>query len=91
MFERDHVPGGNWHYSDQAPADVHIPNVEPVNADYEPWLPPRTPFEEFYSDESHEASRERVRDHRGPKPIWASMSTNTPSVCPSQIVRAFKS
>ncbi|KIY64798.1 FAD/NAD(P)-binding domain-containing protein [Cylindrobasidium torrendii FP15055 ss-10] len=80
VFERDHAPGGNWHYSDQKPPVVDIPNVAPVDSDYVPDIPDALPHGEVYLDSSADDTEERIRNHRGPKPTWASLDTNTPSV-----------
>lgn len=81
LFERDNVPGGNWHYTDEAPAGVSIPNANLLVADFEPSLPPqgeKLPYEKHYYGEE---SRTKRRDHRGPKPIWKSLTSNVPAVC----------
>ncbi|KAG6825284.1 hypothetical protein H0H92_004159 [Tricholoma furcatifolium] len=41
LFERDYVPGGNWHYTDEAPVDAPIPNIDTSVADFTPSLPPK--------------------------------------------------
>jgi cation diffusion facilitator CzcD-associated flavoprotein CzcO len=42
VFERDHMPGGNWHYTKEVvPDKVSIPNAEASVGDYVPSLPPR--------------------------------------------------
>jgi hypothetical protein len=74
------VPGGNWHYTDEAPADVPIPNADLLVADFEPSLPPKgvqLPYEEHYHGGESISVR---RDHRGPKPIWNSLTSNVPAV-----------
>jgi hypothetical protein len=78
MFERDDVPGGNWHYTDQTPKDAPIPNADPSVADYEPSIPATLPFEELYVDDH--SFFWRWKDHRAPKPLWASLESNAPSV-----------
>jgi cation diffusion facilitator CzcD-associated flavoprotein CzcO len=80
LFERDDVPGGNWHYTDETPLDAPIPNAEPAVADYTPSLPPNLtnlPIEEHYRSD-WEA---RWREHRGPRPVWESLESNSPAVC----------
>ncbi|KAJ7078504.1 hypothetical protein C8R44DRAFT_825339 [Mycena epipterygia] len=77
VFERDDVPGGNWHYTEQTPLDAPIPNVDPSIGDFVPSLPrPGTsfPVEENYSD-----WEEQWREHRGPKPVWESLESNAPA------------
>ncbi|KAF7304328.1 Dimethylaniline monooxygenase [Mycena chlorophos] len=79
VFERDDLPGGNWHYTDETPLDAPIPNVDPAIGDFEPSLPPTgnsLPAEEFYFGEDAEF---RWREHRGPKPVWESLENNAPS------------
>ncbi|KAF7303676.1 Dimethylaniline monooxygenase [Mycena indigotica] len=79
VFERDSVPGGNWHYTEETPLDAPIPNVDPAIGDFQPSLPPvgrSLPTEEYYlGDEANQ----RWRDHRGPKPLWESLKSNAPS------------
>ncbi|KAJ7703439.1 hypothetical protein B0H14DRAFT_3099850 [Mycena olivaceomarginata] len=79
LFERDDVPGGNWHYTDETPLDAPIPNAEPAVADYTPSLPPNLtnlPIEEHYRSD-WEA---RWREHRGPRPVWESLESNSPAI-----------
>ncbi|THV01941.1 hypothetical protein K435DRAFT_853358 [Dendrothele bispora CBS 962.96] len=48
-YERDHHPGGKWHYNPEAPFDTPVPNLEPVIAVFSLTLPPEgnmTPFEQ---------------------------------------------
>ncbi|KAJ7716350.1 hypothetical protein B0H14DRAFT_3901384 [Mycena olivaceomarginata] len=40
IFERDAIPGGIWHYTDETPVEAPVPNEDPKIADYEPSLPP---------------------------------------------------
>ncbi|KAJ7471178.1 hypothetical protein B0H11DRAFT_2040725 [Mycena galericulata] len=78
VFERDDVPGGNWHYTEETPVDAPIPNVDPSVGDFVPSLPPPgtvLPFEQhYYSD-----GEARWREHRGPKPVWESLESNAPA------------
>ncbi|KAJ7883634.1 hypothetical protein B0H14DRAFT_1416733 [Mycena olivaceomarginata] len=86
LFERDDVPGGNWHYTDETPLDAPIPNAEPAVADYTPSLPPNLtnlPIEEHYRSD-WEA---RWREHRGPRPVWESLESNSPA--PEQQIAGF--
>ncbi|KAJ6617506.1 hypothetical protein B0H10DRAFT_2032715 [Mycena sp. CBHHK59/15] len=79
VFERDDVPGGNWHYTEQIPVDAPIPNVDPSIGDFVPSLPPRgasLPVEEHYSDDT---TSQRQRVHRAPKPVWESLESNAPA------------
>ncbi|KAJ7248815.1 FAD/NAD(P)-binding domain-containing protein [Mycena rebaudengoi] len=82
VFERDHVPGGNWHYTEQTPLDAPIPNVDPAIGDFEPSLPPHgksLPVEEQYWDAQESDVAERWREHKGPKPVWESLESNAPA------------
>jgi hypothetical protein len=65
--------------------DAPIPNVDAVVGDYVPSLPPdgvEFPYsEEYLDDGSHTISYfDRRREHRGPKAIWESLTSNVPSV-----------
>ncbi|KAJ7815376.1 hypothetical protein B0H14DRAFT_3476239 [Mycena olivaceomarginata] len=54
LFERDDVPGGNWHYTDETPLDAPIPNGDPVVGGFVPSFPSHwdsLPVEEHYSNE----------------------------------------
>ncbi|TFK26048.1 FAD/NAD(P)-binding domain-containing protein [Coprinopsis marcescibilis] len=86
IYERDNVPGGNWHYSDEIPLDAPIPNAPVAVGDYTPSLPPKGvtfPYVEEISDE--EEGSELRRAHRAPKPTWASLHSNAPA--PIQQIR----
>lgn len=87
IFERDNVPGGNWHYTDEAQNDAPVPNADPAVAAYTPSLPPKgksLPYEEVYEDqETDEEFLRKRRDHRAPKPLWASLKSNAPAVSSS--------
>ncbi|KAJ7122893.1 hypothetical protein C8R44DRAFT_784863 [Mycena epipterygia] len=53
IFERDAVPGGVWHYTEETPVKAPVPNHDPKIADYVPSLPPRgnaMPLERWYAD-----------------------------------------
>ncbi|KAK7052448.1 hypothetical protein R3P38DRAFT_2762817 [Favolaschia claudopus] len=78
VFERDDVPGGNWHYTEEIPLDAPIPNADPSVGDFVPSLPPRGsefPVVKYYSD-----GEAQWRAHRGPKPVWASLESNAPAI-----------
>ena len=80
LFERDDSPGGNWHYTDEAPLSCPVPNADTAVADFTPSLPPngaKLPYIEEYQDKIGE---EIQKAHRAPKPIWASLKSNFPSV-----------
>ncbi|KAK7054193.1 dimethylaniline monooxygenase [Favolaschia claudopus] len=83
MFERDAIPGGVWHYTDETPVPAPIPNEDPKIADYEPSLPPQgvpLPFERWYADHNASISTaERWRRHRAPHGVWKSLTSNVPA------------
>ncbi|KDR73278.1 hypothetical protein GALMADRAFT_728139 [Galerina marginata CBS 339.88] len=86
VFERDYIPGGNWHYTDEFAADVPIPGPDLAVGDYAPSLPPKgveLPYVEKYFDIVNNKGRKKA--HRGPKPIWKSLSSNAPA--PIQQIR----
>ena len=79
IFERDSVPGGNWHYTEEVPLDAPAPNAPTPIGDFVPSLPPtgvELPYSEVFENDG-----KIHRDHRGPKPIWESLTCNAPSVC----------
>jgi hypothetical protein len=79
IFERDSVPGGNWHYTEEVPLDAPVPNAPTPIGDFVPSLPPadvELPYSEVFENDG-----KIQRDHRGPKPIWESLTCNVPSVC----------
>jgi cation diffusion facilitator CzcD-associated flavoprotein CzcO len=79
IFERDSVPGGNWHYTEEVPLDAPVPNAPTPISDFVPSLPPagvELPYSEVFENDG-----KIQRDHRGPKPIWESLTSNAPSVC----------
>ena len=81
VFERDDSPGGNWHYTDETPSDTPVPNEDISIADFEPSLPPegaKLPYIEEY--QSKKIGEELQRAHRSPRPIWASLKSNSPAV-----------
>ena len=78
IFERDSVPGGNWHYTEEVALDAPVPNAPTPIGDFVPSLPPEgvnLPYSEEFEDDD-----KIWRDHRGPKPIWESLTSNAPSV-----------
>ncbi|KAF8654311.1 hypothetical protein AX16_003538 [Volvariella volvacea WC 439] len=83
LFERDHAPGGNWHYSDETPVDAPIPNADVSIGDYVPDLPPQNvglPYEVVHREtEDDESYKQRRREFRGPKPVWDSLTANLPA------------
>ena len=77
IFERDRVPGGTWHYTEEVPLDAPVPNAPTPIGDFVPSLPPADldlPYSEEFEDS------EIWRDHSAPKPIWESLTTSLPSV-----------
>ncbi|KAJ7837810.1 FAD/NAD(P)-binding domain-containing protein [Mycena olivaceomarginata] len=79
VFERDDVPGGNWHYTEETPLEAPIPNADPSVGDFVPSLPPKGssfPVEKYYSN-----GEAQWREHRGPKPVWESLESNAPAIC----------
>ncbi|KAF7377709.1 Dimethylaniline monooxygenase [Mycena sanguinolenta] len=83
IFERDAIPGGIWHYTDETPVEAPIPNDDPKIADYEPSLPPQgsvLPLERWYMDHNDSiTTAERWRRHRAPHGVWKSLTTNVPA------------
>ena len=78
MFERDNVPGGNWHYTEEVPLNAPVPNAPTPIGDFVPSLPPANidlPFSQEFEDDG-----EIWREHRAPKPIWESLTCTMPSV-----------
>ncbi|KAF5319574.1 hypothetical protein D9619_008495 [Psilocybe cf. subviscida] len=88
LFERDSVPGGNWHYTDEVAVNTSIPSNPNVSiGDFTPSLPPKGvmyPYIEIYRDGVTENAVRR-RAHRAPKPIWESLTSNIPA--PIQQIR----
>ncbi|KAJ6543948.1 hypothetical protein B0H19DRAFT_1169103 [Mycena capillaripes] len=83
IFERDALPGGIWHYTEETPVAAPIPNEDPKIADYEPSLPPPgtvLPFEKWYMDHNDSiTTAERWRKHRAPHGVWKSLTSNVPA------------
>lgn len=82
LYERDTVPGGNWHYTDEISVETSYPsNPNVALGDYEPSLPPRgvsLPYVEEYHGVTDNEYRKRA--HRAPKPIWKTLTSNAPAV-----------
>ncbi|KAF5346471.1 hypothetical protein D9756_010063 [Leucocoprinus leucothites] len=88
IFERDSLPGGVWHYTEEAPLSPPIPNAPIAVADFEPSLPPQDaplPYVEEYDNRTLCALQRRL--HRAPKPVWYGLKTNAP--VPIQEIRGF--
>ncbi|KAJ7265944.1 hypothetical protein B0H12DRAFT_177654 [Mycena haematopus] len=83
IFERDAVPGGIWHYTEETPGAAPIPNKDPKIADYEPSLPPQgssLPLEKWYANHNDSmTTAERWRRHRAPHGVWKSLTSNVPA------------
>ncbi|KAJ3997739.1 hypothetical protein F5050DRAFT_1568782 [Lentinula boryana] len=83
IFERDSVPGGNWHYTDEVPLNAPVPNLDLSEADFQPHLPPENvalPYEESFVGLEPSAVSEARRAHRAPKPIWHSLTSTAPKL-----------
>ncbi|KAJ4480860.1 hypothetical protein J3R30DRAFT_3461923 [Lentinula aciculospora] len=81
VFERDSVPGGNWHYTDEVPLNAPVPNLDPIEADFRPHLPPENvdfPYEQNFVRIQPGVMEEARREHRAPKPIWHSLTSTAP-------------
>ena len=81
VFERDDSPGGVWHYTDEIPLPIPVPNEDITVADFTPSLPPKgaeLPYTEEYQDE--QIGEQLRRAHRAPKPVWVSLTSNAPAV-----------
>jgi cation diffusion facilitator CzcD-associated flavoprotein CzcO len=79
IFERDSIPGGNWHYTEEVPLDAPVPNAPTPIGDFVPSLPPagvELPYSEVFENDG-----KIQREHRGPTPIWESLTSDAPSVC----------
>ncbi|PPQ92470.1 hypothetical protein CVT25_009735 [Psilocybe cyanescens] len=86
VYERDDSPGGNWHYTDEIPVDTAIPSGDLVVGDFTPSLPPKgakLPYVKRYHGQEEVSLLRRI--HRGPKPIWQSLTSNAPA--PVQQIR----
>ncbi|KAJ3551316.1 hypothetical protein NP233_g13102 [Leucocoprinus birnbaumii] len=88
IFERDTLPGGTWHYTEEKPVNAPIPNAPIAIADFQPSLPPQgvqLPYSTECRDEL--ACTQWRRAHRAPRAIWKSLFTNT--AAPLQQIRGF--
>ncbi|KAK7049907.1 hypothetical protein VNI00_005337 [Paramarasmius palmivorus] len=91
LFERDTLPGGVWHYTDQEPLNAPVPNAPPTSSDYVPDLPPddvELPYEVEVKGLSDEQMEEMRKAHRLPKPVWKSLKSNAPA--PDQQIRDWR-
>ncbi|KII86697.1 hypothetical protein PLICRDRAFT_55612 [Plicaturopsis crispa FD-325 SS-3] len=79
IYERDNVPGGNWHYTEEIPTDAPVPNAPVELSDYVPSLPPAG-AQLPYIVESADGWTEQWREHSGPKPVWASLHSNVAAI-----------
>ncbi|KII91643.1 hypothetical protein PLICRDRAFT_105338 [Plicaturopsis crispa FD-325 SS-3] len=77
LFERDHLPGGVWHYTTESAAAPFYNESDVLLQDYIPTLPPTNvtlPFVDYSKDY---ASERRI--HRAPKQVWRDLHSNAPS------------
>lgn len=86
IFERDDVPGGNWHHSDEVPNTVPLAEQAVTDwwkSDYEPGAPPAVPHHVVYDIGRNKSAQEELErgriNHRQPKPVWKSLRANTPA------------
>ncbi|KAJ7066441.1 FAD/NAD(P)-binding domain-containing protein [Mycena amicta] len=85
IFERDAVPGGIWHYTEDTQGPAPIPNVDPSVADYVSSLPPpgaSLPYVVYHNDREEKdgmTTAERWREHRAPHGVWNSLTSNLPA------------
>jgi cation diffusion facilitator CzcD-associated flavoprotein CzcO len=80
LFERDNVPGGNWHYTEEAHTKTPIPDADISVGDFVPSLPPESVTFPYYERYQGELSEETLRIHRSPKLVWKNLLTSTPPV-----------
>ncbi|KAF8824648.1 hypothetical protein HHX47_DHR8000073 [Lentinula edodes] len=82
LFERDSMPGGNWHYTaNETSPNAPVPNFPTSTADFEPDLPPvgvKLPYEESFEGVWEERVLEVKIDQRAPKPIWERLGATGP-------------
>ncbi|KIJ48171.1 hypothetical protein M422DRAFT_83420, partial [Sphaerobolus stellatus SS14] len=76
VYERDHSPGGNWHYTEEIPLDAPVPNADISVGDYSPSLPPEGVKLPYVQEYEGEEARYLRRAHRAPKPVWATLKSN---------------
>ncbi|KAG7443178.1 FAD/NAD-P-binding domain-containing protein [Guyanagaster necrorhizus] len=78
LFDRAPGPGGNWFYSEEIPVRESYPD-EPLGK--QKWVPDHLPVTQYYQEGNDGVSLdERWREHWLPRPIWDSLSTNSPAV-----------
>ncbi|KAH8813506.1 FAD/NAD(P)-binding domain-containing protein [Flagelloscypha sp. PMI_526] len=94
VFERDNMPGGNWHYTEETPVStsVHNQTSDWWTGDYDPTHPPLVPSNITHrvgkdGSPSKETLEWERLVHRSPTPVWASLEANTPS--PQQQIPGF--
>ncbi|KIJ38583.1 hypothetical protein M422DRAFT_176344, partial [Sphaerobolus stellatus SS14] len=80
VYERDHAPGGNWHYTEEIPLNALVLNADISVGDYSPSLPPEGVKLPYVQEYESEEARYLRRAHRAPKPVWATLKSNTASV-----------
>ncbi|KAJ3574592.1 hypothetical protein NP233_g1659 [Leucocoprinus birnbaumii] len=89
VFERDYLPGGTWHFTEETPFYEPAPNAPIATADFTPSLPPigvKLPYVEEYGNATWCVLQRRA--HRAPKAIWHGLVTN--GAAPAQQVRGFQ-
>ncbi|KAJ3887054.1 FAD/NAD(P)-binding domain-containing protein [Lentinula edodes] len=82
LFERDSMPGGNWHYTaNETSPNAPVPNFPTSKADFEPDLPPdgvKLPYEKSFEGVEEQRVLEVKIDQRAPKPIWERLGATGP-------------
>lgn len=90
IFERDRVPGGNWHYTTDRPSPVPILKGQQDDwwtSDYTPEHHPTERVVYEVNDTSRDWLRRKEIGFILPKPIWETLKSNTPA--PQQQVSEF--
>ncbi|KAJ3563901.1 hypothetical protein NP233_g8641 [Leucocoprinus birnbaumii] len=90
IFERDSIPSGEWHYTDERPFNAPIPNANVAVGDFEPTLPPagvQFPYVEEYHNMNGTWCALQRKAFFAPRSIWKAMKTN--GVHPAQEIRGF--
>ena len=96
VFERDENPGGNWQYTREAAAALHVDSlVGPKwwENDFVPEIPESIPYHSVHEVAGNQTAKgewelARIR-HRAAKPIWDTLRANTPA--PQQQVNTISS
>ncbi|KIY67976.1 FAD/NAD(P)-binding domain-containing protein [Cylindrobasidium torrendii FP15055 ss-10] len=78
LFDRAPGPGGNWLYTEETQIRESYPDA-PVGADIH--IPKEIPRVKYYAEgDEGRTLDERWREHWQPRPIWNSLTTNSPAV-----------